>query len=346
MRLDRYILTFITAVVAVVETIVILYNTATGYVPTGSVGEFLVRVGFGTAVATPVAVLMFILDAALLRLFDRRLPWERAFAQRLLAEVPLAALAGALLIAILTAFLHVFIPYRDGLTRNLINNGLIAATCNVLIMAGLEAYGAWQRGRDERRRAETLERENAAIRFEMLKTQLDPHFLFNSLNVLSSLIGKDPGRAHHFVDEFAAVYRYILEVIDLPVVELRRELAFVRSYIYLQSLRFTDAVRIDIEIPSDHLDLLIPPLALQTVVENAFKHNRATAEAPLHIAITGKDGVLIVRNNLQARTAGTPSTGIGLENLRKRFGHVGGAVPHFTLAHDAFIATLPLIHHE
>lgn len=339
-------LALLTTVVAVVETLVILYNAATGYVPMSTVGEFLVRVGFGTAVATPVAVVVVALDAGLLRFFDRRLPWERAFVQRLMVEVPLAAFAGALLIAILTSILHVVIPYREGLPRNLINNSLIAAVCNVLIMAGLEAYSAWHRGRDERRRAEILERENAAIRFEMLKTQLNPHFLFNSLNVLSSLIGKDPGRAHHFVDEFAAVYRYILDVIDLPVVELQRELGFVRSYVYLQSLRFADAVRVDIEVPSDHLDLLIPPLALQTVVENAFKHNRATAEAPLHIAISGQDGLLTVRNNLQARVTAAPSTGIGLENLRKRFDLLGGAVPHFTMADDHFIATLPLIHCE
>ena len=149
---------------------------------------------------------------------------------------------------------------------------------------------ASQRTVNERRRAEVLERENADIRFAILKTQLNPHFLFNSLNVLSSLIGKDAGRAQHFVDEFSAVYRYILEVIDLPVVELRRELEFARSYLYLQSIRFADGIEVDVDIRSDQLDLYVPPLALQTVIENAFKHNRASADAPLHLRIAGKDG--------------------------------------------------------
>lgn len=346
MRPDRHTIGFITAVVAVVETLVILYNNATGFVPLTGIGEFLVRVGFGTLVATPLAVVLFMIDAAMIRLFDRRLPWERAFIVRLAAEVPAAALTGALLIGLLTAALHLVLPYRDGLTANLLNNALIVAPLNVIITAGLEAYAAWRRSREERERAETLERENAAIRFEVLKTQLNPHFLFNSLNVLSSLIARDGRAAQAFVDEFAAVYRYILEVIDLPVVELRRELAFARSYLYLQSIRFGDAVTVEIAVPSDLLEVQIPPLALQTVVENAFKHNRASAEAPLRLSISADGGVLTVRNNLQPRiAAGTAAGvgGIGLANLRKRYAHLGAGEPRFTLSEDAFTAALPLI---
>ena len=346
MKLNRTSFLFILAIVAAIEAIIILYNNATGYILLGGPLEFLFRLAFGTFAATPVAILLFLINGAVIRILDRLMPWERSFVPRIPGEALLAAVIGSAPGAALTAAVHALAPYADGLLKNVVNNALIAGVLNVIIMAGLEAFMASRRTAEERRRAEVLERENAEIRFTLLKTQLNPHFLFNSLNVLSSLIGRDPARAQQFVDEFAAAYRYILEVIDLPLVGLRRELAFVRSYLYLQSLRFTDAVHVDIEVATDQLDLLVPPLAVQTVVENAFKHNRATAEAPLHITIAARDGLLIVRNNLQLRSAGTHSTGIGLNNLRRRFDHLGTVPPRFTLAHDQFIAELPLIIHE
>jgi hypothetical protein len=346
MKLNRTSLLFIVAIVASVEAIIILYNNATGYVLLGGPLEFLFRLTFATVAATPVAIALFLINSALIRTLDTLLPWERRFVSRIPGEALLAAVIGSVPGAVLTLAVHAIAPYSDGLVKNVVNNGLIAGVLNILIMAGLEAFIAARRGAEERHRAEMLERENADIRFNLLKTQLNPHFLFNSLNVLSSLISRDPARAQHFVDEFAAVYRYILEVIDLPLVGLRRELDFVRSYLYLQSLRFTDAVHIEIEVASDQLDLLVPPLAVQTVVENAFKHNRATAEAPLLIAIGAKDGMLVVRNTLHPRAARNLSTGIGLENLRKRFHHLGTRPPRFTLAHDQFVAELPLITHE
>jgi two-component system LytT family sensor kinase len=343
MHIDRRTLLFIVAVIAAVETLIILYNNATGYVVLGGLMEFLVRLAFGVTAAVPVAVLAFMANNAVIRALDRFLPWERSFARRIPGETILAAMIGALLGAALTAGVHGVAPYADGLGKNIVNNALIAGVLNVLIMAGLEAFIAYRMTAGERQRAETLERENADIRFMLLKTQLNPHFLFNSLNVLSSLITRDATRAQAFVEEFSAVYRYILEVIDLPVVELRRELEFARSYMYLQSMRFTDAVRIDIDVVTDQLELQIPPLALQTVVENAFKHNRATAETPLRISIVGRNGVLTVTNNLQPRTSGVRSTGVGLENLRKRFNHLGAGAPSFTLARDQFTAVLPLM---
>lgn len=343
MKLTRTSFFFITALVTAVEAIIILYNNATGYVPLHGPFEFFVRLAFGVVAGTPVAMILFVLDTAALRYFDRVLPWEQRFVSRMLGEVPVAAFTGAVLGAALTVAVHLIAPYSDGLAKNVINNGLIVGILNVLIMSGLEAYIASQRTVNERRRAEVLERENADIRFAILKTQLNPHFLFNSLNVLSSLIGKDAGRAQHFVDEFSAVYRYILEVIDLPVVELRREMEFARSYLYLQSIRFADGIEVEVDIRSDQLDLYVPPLALQTVIENAFKHNRASADAPLHLRIAGKDGTLTVQNDLQPRTSSVVSTGVGLENLRKRYAHLGTRTPRFTLSQDQFTAELPLL---
>jgi two-component system, LytTR family, sensor kinase len=343
MRLNRTTLLFIVALTGVVETIIILYNNATGYVALHGPLDFLVRLGIGTVAATPAATLLFFVDSVIIRALDTRLPWDRSFPRRIAVETAIAAMAGAASGAVLTLLIHAAAPYSDGLGKNVVNNGLIAGVLNLLVMTGLEAFIASRRTADERRRAEMLEREVADIRFAVLKSQLNPHFLFNSLNVLSSLIRLDQAGAQRFVDEFAAVYRYILEVIDLPVVGLRRELAFARSYLFLQSIRFADAVKVDIDVATDQLDLQIPPLALQTVIENAFKHNRASIDEPLVVSITGRAGSITVTNTLQPRVSGERSTGVGLENLRRRFAHLDAPPPRFTLSHHHFIAELPLL---
>ncbi len=343
MKLNRNTIVFIIALTAVVETLVILYNNATGYVPLGGLPEFFTRLIFGTLAGTPVAIALFALDGIALRTFDRHVRWESSFALRLVLEVPAAAVIGIILGALLTVAVHFIAPFHDGLVKNVINNALIVGVLNIIVTAGLEAMMAYRRTQDERQRAEHLERENADIRFEVLKSQLNPHFLFNSLNVLSSLIQKDQARAQHFVDEFAAVYRYILDVIDLPVVELHRELDFARSYLYLQTIRFEQSMQIEIEVDTQLLGRHIPPLALQTVLENAFKHNRVSVEAPLRVRIGSDDGRLVVRNNLQRKAHGVESRGVGLENLRRRYAHLGGREPRFTMLNDEFVAELPLL---
>ncbi|MDZ7764488.1 MAG: histidine kinase [Melioribacteraceae bacterium] len=142
--------------------------------------------------------------------------------------------------------------------------------------------------------AQILEKENAEIRFETLKGQLNPHFLFNSLNVLSSLIGKDAEKAREFVDEFSMVYRYTLDVIDNQVVELSEEMSFVKAFLYLQKIRFDDAMMYDVNIDAEKLNRLVPPLALQTLLENCFKHNRASEDSPLRIKIYDDKNYIVV----------------------------------------------------
>ncbi|MCC6396631.1 MAG: histidine kinase, partial [Bacteroidetes bacterium] len=293
--------------------------------------------------ASPIAIALFALDGYCIALFDKQMTWERSFGLRLILEVPTAALIGALLGALLTAAVHLIAPYHDGLRSNMIDNALIAGVLNIIITAGLEAVMGYRRSQAERSRTQVLEKENADIRFEVLKTQLNPHFLFNSLNVLSSLIQKDQARAQRFVDDFAAVYRYILEVIDLPLVEVQRELDFARSYLALQGIRFEHAMQTEMEVEEHALSRYIPPLALQTVLENAFKHNRVSPESPLRIRIESGTNTIVVRNNLQRKTHGVESRGVGLENLRKRYAYLEGGEPRFTETNDAFVVELPLL---
>jgi len=179
-----------------------------------------------------------------------------------------------------------------------------------------------------------------------LKSQLNPHFLFNSLNVLSSLIKKDSDKAQNFVDEFSSVYRYTLDVIEKPVVELKEELDFAKSYLFLQKIRFDNAVDLEIKVDASKLNYFVPPLAVQTLLENAFKHNRASVDNPLNIRIYDEDNLLVIVNNLQPKIKGPDSKGVGLNNLNKRYELLGEEHPHFSVTEKEYVAKIPLIKPE
>lgn len=333
----------VAALTAVFQTVIILYNHSTGLYSVDSPWEFLVRLAFGVLFSFPAAATVVVIDEVIVRTLDRRLPWERGFAARAAAEGLAAAASGAVLGGTLTLAVHRIAPYAEGAAPNAVKNALIAAVLNLIVTATVEAVTSFHRSRDARERAERLEREMARVRFETLKTQLNPHFMFNSLNVLSTLVRKDAAKAEEFIRAFAGVYRYTLEVIDEPVVPLARELEFVRSYLYLLQIRFTGALEVRIDADEEALGLFVPPLSVQTLLENAVKHNTASAEAPLTVIIAAGRAGVTVRNPLRPRPAAGGSTGVGLANLRTRYELLGGPAPSFTQTEHEFVSHLPLI---
>lgn len=343
MQFNRRTLAYLLPVAVFIQLVVITYNHATGYIPITGVVSSLLRLVIATAFTMLMAAPMLFLDLRTIVLLERKLPWEKSYVGRFSLEVLLAGCIAVPIGIAGTALYHVIFGYRNGLPVNLVNNSLIAAVVNLATMAGSEAIVAFRRIRESHLKAEELERENSRIRLETLKRQLNPHFLFNSLNVLSSLIRKDQSRAEEFVDQFASVYRYTLDVIDRPAIELRSELEFARAYLYLQEIRFAGAVRLEVQVAAECLEHLIPPLALQVVLENAFKHNRASETAPLRIRIRTEDSHIVVANNLQPRLQMSESPGVGLENLKKRYAFVSSEKPRFVISDSEYIATLPLL---
>lgn len=172
-----------------------------------------------------------------------------------------------------------------------------------------------QKGMEENK---NLAIENFRNRYNALKNQTDPHFLFNSLNSLSGLIGYDDERAHEYVMQLSSVFRYTIQ--EHSVVTLSEELEFAESYIYLMKIRYGDSLSVDIRIPDDHPEYYILPFAIQTLVENAVKHNIASRQKPLKLTIwmTEAESV-IVENNLQRRQDIRPGNGLGLSNLNERY---------------------------
>ncbi len=169
-------------------------------------------------------------------------------------------------------------------------------------------------------RSEALERLQLLHEIDLLKTQVNPHFLFNSLSILSALIRVNPDLSEQFVEQLARSYRYILEQKDQHLVQLRTEVEFIHAYTFLLKIRFENKFQVAITVEDSDLDQYkIAPLTLQLLIENAVKHNRMSLKEPLLITVTRENGYLEVRNNLQRRNERDKSTGTGLQNIASRY---------------------------
>lgn len=197
-------------------------------------------------------------------------------------------------------------------------------TINValFISAVLHAKGfveAWKSSTKQEVVQQKLIAKSANAQFESLKNQLDPHFLFNSLNVLSSLIDENPDQAQRFTASMSKIYRYVLEQKDKELVTVEEELNFAKTYCDLLKTRFEDSVSFDFDVNEKDLKSYVVPLSLQLLLENCIKHNFATSSKPLHIKIYSENGNLFIENNLQQREQVKESAGIGLSNIVQRY---------------------------
>ncbi len=189
-----------------------------------------------------------------------------------------------------------------------------------------------------------VQKENLQSQFEVLKQQVNPHFLFNSLNVLTSLIKVDPDLAELFTERLSKVYRYVLENKEKDLVCLSTELEFLNAYLFLLEIRFMKKLFININIDKSYFDYQILPIAIQLIIENAIKHNTFSKAQPLKIEIfIDNQQRLNIVNNLNVRETKLVSTGVGLQNINRRYALVSDQKPEFNKTKDQFIAKLPLL---
>lgn len=192
--------------------------------------------------------------------------------------------------------------------------------------------------------AEQLKRISAQAELELVKSQINPHFLFNNLNVLSALVMQNNSEANKFIEAFSQVYRYILNTKEKELVTLHTEIEFIKPYIFLLEKRFSQGLKIIIEIPEHYYNLLIIPASLQMLIENAIKHNMTSRIKPLHILLHANgNNTLQVSNNLQLRETVENSTEIGLQNIIKRYMLVSGKEVLVAKTETEFKVTLPLL---
>lgn len=197
----------------------------------------------------------------------------------------------------------------------------------------------WQ---DALKREQKLREENLLFQNETLKTQINPHFLFNSLNTVSSLVQSNPEMAEKFINNLSSVYRYILENVQKDIVPLQAELNFVSDYFTLYKIRDEEKIALNINV-DDASSYKVLPVSLQILIENAIKHNIATRENPLIISIYIEDQQIVVKNNLQKMATQIPSTKIGLKNLAERVRLTTNKVLIIEETDSCFIVKIPLL---
>lgn len=199
----------------------------------------------------------------------------------------------------------------------------------------------WRKEYDRRRK---LEQETMQLNLQQLKNQINPHFLFNSLNSLSALIGSEPEVAREFVLNLSRIYRYVLEKRNESLVTVHDETEFIRYYYFLQKIRFRDQLNLDMEEGISREERKIPVMSLQLLIENAIKHNEITRQHPLSIRIYRKEDTLVVENVYRPRSDSSESSlGVGFENIRKIYAYCSDKQFEYRIQDGRFICILPLL---
>jgi two-component system, LytTR family, sensor kinase len=256
---------------------------------------------------------------------NKKYPWLKHPWKRILVHFPVCVIYSAIFIFFLSLLSkNMFHPGLDNMEADdyvrfaLVVLGILVLLSLFLlsIEVSVQFFRNWKNSQidNERIRSEYLQ-----ARLQNLINQVNPHFLFNNLSVLSSLIYKDQDKAVDFINQLSKVYRYLLDTRDSEMVSLSKELEFIRSYVFLLKIRFEDKIQFRIEVPEDKLNALIPQMSLQMLIENAMKHNESSENAPLRISIETEKEMLVVTNNLQIQTLMEAGPKTGLQNIKERY---------------------------
>lgn len=230
-------------------------------------------------------------------------------------------------------------PFNVLLFRNIV----LAVVINLIAVGMIETFHMFQNWKKLFTETEQLKREIVESQYALLKSQINPHFLFNSLNTLLTLVENDPVSTR-YVENLSEFLRYVLQNRDKEIVLLRDELMMVRQYVYIQQKRFEDKLNVTIRVQESFYHYAVPPLALQMLIENAIKHNIASKERPLIIDIyIDPDLYLIVENKINRKIDSEKSTGIGLDNIKKRYLFLSGKEVLISEENSIFRVSIPLI---
>jgi len=342
----RKLFKLLLAISVSIQLIIISYSHYIGFYHVQGLLDFLSRFTIGSFLSLIAAFLIAYPDLLVIKFLEQKFNWERDLLKRLSIQFIFTIVIAIVVSSIITTLSNFIRPYQEGFINVLSLNALIFSVFNILMMIFLEAWIFYIEGAESKRKSESLEKELSEIKYEVLKNQLNPHFLFNSLNVLSGLIARDTSKSQLFIDEFANIYRYILESIEKQVVTVKQELDFAKSYIFLQRIRYGEFVNLDIELSANVLESGLPPLTLQLVLENAIKHNRISKDKPLTITIRDFEDRIEVTNNLQTKIYRDTSTGLGQSNLTKRYKLISNDLPEFYIVNSTYKVILPLIKEE
>lgn len=190
---------------------------------------------------------------------------------------------------------------------------------------------------------DALRNQQIRTQFEVLQNQMSPHFLFNSLNTLTTLISEDRPLAIEFTEKLSEVYRYILQNKEREVVRLKEELDFTMNYVFLLRIRYSENLNVTFDVGEEYMDMSIAPLTIQILLENAIKHNAISKASPLHVYTFVQNSSIVVRNNLQKRNVVGNSTKTGLTNIINRYAYLGQKSIEINVTPGEFAVSVPLL---
>jgi len=234
-------------------------------------------------------------------------------------------------------------PFKAFLANETIGNyqfGLWITLTTVIVFHVIYFYNRYQQNRIKEQKVIA---GTASAKFDALKNQLDPHFLFNSLNVLTSLIEENPDNAQRFTTSLSKVYRYVLEQKNKELVLVDEELQFAKTYMSLLKMRFEDSIVFTMPEKASNPESKVVPLSLQLLLENAVKHNMVTSNKPLHLKIYEDGDYLVVENNLQPKQIVNKSSGVGLSNIMQRYNLLTDRKVDINKAANRFAVAIPML---
>lgn len=299
----------------------------------------------GTLQAIVITILIWEGSLRLDILLNRRLPWQKSPVKRVFVQFPLDIIYSFLVLIIVMWFFNNFIcevPVSNYDNFLLIVLAISAAATIIILLVevSIQFFRNWRQSLVQ---VEHYKAQSAQAQLENLKNQVNPHFLFNNMSVLSSLVYKDQDKAVQFINQLSKVYRYLLDNVGHELRTLEEEMQFIRSYAYLLDIRYSPNLHFEIDIDPKQSGLLLPPMAIQLLIENAIKHNIVSSEQPLTIHIRTENGQLVVENNLQLRATREPSSGTGLKNICLRYSHFSDQEPKIIQTDQSFCVNIPLL---
>lgn len=295
----------------------------------------------GVVISTLVIIELFYL---IVKQLDKKLDWNKYPQKRFVTQFLWQALIVLFFFSIIRWIIEYLISdsYLVVIKNEIV---ILVSTLVITLLFSLFELGMFflYKWRFSLAEIERFKKENADFRFEMLRNQVNPHFLFNSLNTLSSIMYENVDTAANYIRRLSEVYRYVLENRQKDLVTLERELKFIDAYKYLFELRFTDRLKFNIQVADSYKDKFIAPMTLQMLLENAVKHNVISIKKPLVVDVVDKESYIEVKNNYQPKQPEGYSSGMGLQNIQSQYAYLTKVKVEVINTESDFLVRIPLI---
>jgi len=275
---------------------------------------------------------------------EKKLDWTKNLKKANIISLLMYIVFGLIVCPILVYGFSHFVLEMSGedLIMNVIILSLIMFSLDMIVISVFYSTYLTKYWKKSIEKNEELKRENLLAKYEALKNQVNPHFLFNSLNTLSGVVEQKPEQSTAFIKKLSDIYRYVLEQNDQELVSIKDEMKFVEDYVFLLKMRFGEALIFNSDLPGNNMQVV--PLGIQMLVENAIKHNIIADDMPLKVDIGIENDSIFVKNNYQKKnTIKSSKEPLGLENLKKRYKYLSDSTLDIMKSNSEFLVKLPII---